>query len=96
MTTQEQQFQSFVDALELEIDKVVETGTDDEVFISGYLNGHVSLAAGYCLSHQLYSRQGLEVQVANSLESAFANNELEEPDQIAVKRYWQSCLKNVV
>lgn len=95
MSPQEQQFQSFVDLLELEIDKVVEAGSDDEVFISGYLNGHVSLAAGYCLSHQMYSRQDLETQVANSLDGAFANNELEEADQLAVRAYWHSCLKNL-
>ncbi len=91
MSLSEVEFQAAIDGLQAYLDTLVEEGNDQELFIAGYLNGHFSLAAGYCLSNNLFNLESLKQQVRSSLEAAFANNELELPDQHQVWQFWQTC-----
>lgn len=86
-------FETLIDQIQLEFDSVVESGTDDELFIAGYLNGHFSLVAAQCLNQQRLDLQALDEAMQSSLNHAFSNQELEEPDQIKAKSFWRSCVE---
>ncbi len=86
------QFIALVDELQLQFDAIVETGTDDELFLSGYLNGHFSLVASQCINQQLFSAQSLDEKMKASLGEAFSKGELEPADQDAVHALWDKTL----
>lgn len=63
------------------LDQFVVSGTDDELFASGYLRGHVDLIIGSALVNQeiLTIEQIIEKIVA-SIDQAIKNGELEQND----------------
>ncbi len=85
-----EQYQTLVDRLQLAFDKVVDSGSDDELFYAGYLNGHFSLAASQAELAGDISAAGLHRHMQASLAKARADNELEAQDFLAVERMWQS------
>ena len=71
-------------------DQLVPVATDDELFASGYLRGHVDLAVGTLqLTEQPFSVATLLQQVNSSLEQAIAQGELNATDELLVQDIWQ-------
>ena len=91
----EAQFTQLIDQIQAHFDSIVETGDDQELFISGYLNGHFSLVANQCLNEQQFTIEALQARMQESLKYAFENGELEQDDQQAVYAFWQSCLEGI-
>ena len=73
------------------IDAMVETATDDELFASGYLRGHISLAAADCEQEGIEDLDTLKVRVDVSLKDNA--NELTPSDQVLVANLWSSLQK---
>ncbi|PMN88960.1 YfcL family protein [Enterovibrio norvegicus] len=73
------------------IDAMVDTATDDELFASGYLRGHVSLAAADCEQDGIEDLDALKVRVDGSLKDNA--NELTPSDQVLVANLWSSLQK---
>lgn len=85
-------FEQLVDSIQEKFDGVVESGTDQELFVAGYLSGHFSLVVSQCQLQGQESVEALNINMLASLENAFSEGELEEPDQQQVKAFWASCL----
>jgi predicted chitinase len=60
---------------------VVENGSDQALFIAGYVQGHFSLGLAKLQSCQTQSAEQLKAIIDKNLDQAFADKELEEPDQ---------------
>lgn len=88
-------FDTFVDYVEQELDKVVVLGSDEELFIASYLHGHFSLAVSQILQSQQHTLEKLSDKVNVSLQDAFDNKELERSDQQKVVALWSNLLKTV-
>ena len=86
-------FFTLTDDIQLAFDAVVDSGSEQELFISGYLNGHFSLVVSQCLNSAKLSVADLDEAMQASLSKAFADGELELKDQEQVKAFWQNCLK---
>lgn len=74
--------------IEASLDDVVNHGSDNELFIASYLQGHFAVE-----SRQLEMREDASIAMLNdkmveSLNEAFANNELESEDAKQVKALW--------
>ena len=64
--------------------------SDDELFASGYLRGHVDLAIGQLqLTEQLFSAAEIVTAVDASLAAAVAQGELNSADELLVRTIWQ-------
>lgn len=70
------------------IDAMVETASDDELFASGYLRGHISLATADCEQEGMDDVATLKARVDESLKSNA--NELNPSDQVLVHNLWAS------
>jgi hypothetical protein len=64
---------------------VVEKGSDQQLFIAGYLQGHFSLVLATVMQQNIQSAQQFKDILLASLDNAFAKQELEIPDQIETK-----------
>lgn len=72
------------------IDGMVETAGDDELFASGYLRGHLTLAVADLEHGDDHSSQALHDAVSASLEKAIAAGELSPRDQSLVLGMWDN------
>ncbi|AYH48865.1 hypothetical protein B6N31_14910 [Dickeya fangzhongdai] len=72
------------------IDNMVEHASDDELFASGYLRGHLTLAVAEAEVHGEQTAQALHARVQDSLNKAINNGELSPPDQALVAQVWES------
>lgn len=86
-------FEQLVDTIQNKFDQVVEHGSDQELFVAGYLSGHFSLVVSQCQLQGEEHIDALNKGMLESLDKAFANGELEEPDQQDVKAFWSDCLQ---
>ena len=87
-----EQFNQKVIGIEKALNAFVETGTDEELFLSGYLHGHFSLVVSQAQLSQQTSPEQLDQRMQESLNEAFQAGELEEQDQRQVLTMWQSLL----
>lgn len=81
------EFESRILAL---IDEMVDHASDDELFASGYLRGHLTLAVAELEGGDDHSAKAINDQVVRSLEKAIGAGELSPPDQILVQGMWVS------
>ncbi len=81
-----------IDRIQSHFDSLVEAGSDQELFISGYLNGHFSLVTSQCINEQLLEIDDLDRKMQESLSVAFNNEELQTEDQHQVFVFWERCL----
>jgi len=88
----QQPLEHFIQQAETQLDQVVDSGTDDELFIASYLHGHFSLIASQALNSEKADVATLDALLTNNLNDAFAQNELEPEDQKKVMTLWQSLL----
>ncbi|MCI4238565.1 YfcL family protein [Dickeya dianthicola] len=72
------------------IDNMVEHTSDDELFASGYLRGHLTLAVADAEAHGEQTAQALHARVQDSLNKAIKNGELSPPDQALVAQVWDA------
>lgn len=70
------------------IDDMVEHASDDELFASGYLRGHLTLAVADL--DEDHSADALYRNVTQSLETAISAGELSPRDQALVKDMWDT------
>ena len=77
------------------IDDMVESASDDELFASGYLRGHISLAVANCEMHGRTHTRDVEMSVLRGLQQACLNGELQDADQKLVEAMWQRLLSQV-
>ncbi|NRA55397.1 MAG: YfcL family protein [Gammaproteobacteria bacterium] len=69
------------------ISLIVEQGSDDQMFASGYLQGHLDLILQGCLQQKQSFEQFLG-QMEQSLNKAYLSNELAQPDRLLVQNCW--------
>jgi len=81
------EFESRILAL---IDDMVEHASDDELFASGYLRGHLTLAVAEIEQSGEHTPEALQIQVTNSLQNAIAAGELTPRDQALVVGMWDN------
>ena len=72
------------------IDEMVEHASDDELFASGYLRGHLTLAVAELEGEGEHSAEAVHSKVSHSLEKAIGAGELSPPDQILVQGMWEN------
>jgi len=70
------------------IDDMVEHASDDELFASGYLCGHLTLAVAELEQSGEHTPEALQAQVQNSLHTAIEAGELSPRDQALVIGMW--------
>lgn len=78
-----------------QIDALVAEGSDDELFASGYLRGHISLAVANCEIQGRILPRDVEMSVLRGLQQACLNGELSDEDQLLVENMWQRLLLQV-
>ncbi|AUV27205.1 YfcL family protein [Citrobacter sp. RHBSTW-00678] len=84
------EFESRILAL---IDDMVEHASDDELFASGYLRGHLTLAVAELDAGVDHSAEALYANVTSSLEKAISAGELSPRDQALVKEMWDTLFQ---
>jgi len=89
-----QQFVQAITVIENKLDNAVDEGCDDTLFLSSYLQGHFAVIARQLEMNRDASLPMLDEAMQQSLNSAFANNELEQDDQERVYSLWQTLLTN--
>ncbi|GME29722.1 YfcL family protein [Pantoea sp. QMID2] len=72
------------------IDDMVEHASDDELFASGYLRGHLTLAVAEVEQLGEHTPEALQIQVSRSLQNAIAAGELSPRDQALVVGMWDN------
>lgn len=65
--------------------EVVEKGSDQQLFIAGYLHGHFSLVLATIMQQDIQSPEQFKAILLASLDKAFAQKELDEQDQVETK-----------
>ncbi|MFS2224768.1 YfcL family protein [Pantoea sp. B65] len=81
------EFESRILAL---IDDMVEHASDDELFASGYLRGHLTLAVAEVELAGEHTAEALRIQVQKSLHKAIDAGELSPRDQALVTGMWDN------
>ncbi len=72
------------------IDDMVEHASDDELFASGYLRGHLTLAVAELELGDEHTPEALQIQVQQSLQNAIQAGELSPRDQSLVIGMWDN------
>jgi len=85
---QNDQIERFIEQIENSLDNYIDAGTEDELFVSGYLHGHFSLVVSKALQQPKRNVALVQTLLINSLEKAFANNELDQEYQQKVFAMW--------
>lgn len=75
--------------IEAALDDVVNHGSDDELFIASYLQGHFAVESRQVEMQEDGTMEMLNERMLASLKRAFSNNELEDSDATQVSAMWQ-------
>ncbi|MCI1899909.1 MAG: YfcL family protein [Enterobacter sp.] len=84
------EFESRILAL---IDDMVEHASDDELFASGYLRGHLTLAVAELEAGDDHSPEAVHAEVGRGLEKAILAGELSPRDQSLVLAMWDNLFQ---
>lgn len=84
------EFESRILAL---IDEMVEHASDDDLFASGYLRGHLTLAVAELENGDEHKPEALHVVVTDSLQKAIQAGELSPRDQALVLGMWDTLFE---
>lgn len=77
-------------------DSYVAEGTDDQLFASGYLRGHVDLVIGTAIvQEETITLESLIDDVEKSVNKAIKNGELEQGDIVTVNDMLNSLIKHL-
>lgn len=80
----------FTQEVENYLDNVVQHGTDQQLFIASYLQGHFAVVAGQSDLKGFQTISQFNELMEQSLNNAFTNNELEADDQKQVWSLWNT------
>lgn len=84
------------DDAQVYFDGFVATGSDDELFASGYLRGHVDLVLGGALmKNETLTFEQFVQQVESSVNKAIKNGELGQDDIKTVNEVLNGLLKSL-
>lgn len=72
------------------IDDMVESASDDELFASGYLRGHLTVAVAELEESGEHTADALKKQVQLGLDKAILAGELSPRDRVLVFDMWES------
>ena len=75
------------------IDDMVEHASDDELFASGYLRGHLTLAVAELEEGDDHSADAVHQKVTESLQKAIGAGELTPRDQALVTGMWDTLFQ---
>ena len=75
------------------IDNMVEHASDDELFASGYLRGHLTLAVAELVAGEDHSPEAVHAEVGRGLEKAIQAGELSPRDQSLVLGMWDNLFQ---
>ncbi|RLM24888.1 hypothetical protein BIY29_08185 [Brenneria alni] len=75
------------------IDDMVEHASDDELFASGYLRGHLTVSVAQVEENGEHTLEDLHRRVSENIDKAIKNGELSPPDQILVNRMWETLFQ---
>lgn len=78
--------------IEAALDDVVNHGSDDELFIASYLQGHFAVEARQVEMQHDATLTTLNEKMNDSLCRAFENNELDNDDAARVTQLWDRLL----
>ncbi|MCW8092576.1 YfcL family protein [Alteromonas sp. ASW11-130] len=81
-----------IEAIESQLDAVVDNGSDDELFVASYLRGHFDLVACKLLALPQADTEALDDNIRSSLQRAFTQGELELHDQQKVASLWEALI----
>ncbi len=77
-------------------DSYVAEGTDDQLFASGYLRGHVDLVIGTAIvQKETITLESLVDDVEKSVNKAIKNGELEQNDIVTVNDMLNRLIKHL-
>lgn len=85
-------FVDIVNQLEQTLDNAVNVGSDDDLFIASYLQGHLSVVAKPMEIQANASVSLLNKKLKENLSEAFENKELEPEDQAKVIQMWSDLV----
>jgi len=71
---------------------ILENGSDDRLFASGYLQGHLDLILQGCIDVN-DNFDGFMSKMVASLDNAYSKNELSPPDKVLVEACWDDLQK---
>lgn len=77
------------------IDSRVEHATDDELFVGGYLQGHITLAIAELEQENNTQLEALRARVEESIQKAIKAGELSPPDQALVLSTWHDLVNSI-
>ena len=77
------------EAIEEFVADILDNGDDDQLFASGYLQGHLDLILSRCEDAGAQFIQFMD-EMEQSLAQAFAQNELAQRDRLLVEECWQA------
>lgn len=72
------------------IDDMVESASDDELFASGYLRGHLTVAVAEAEENGEHTAEALKIRVQDGLDKAIRAGELSPRDQLLVQGMWEN------
>lgn len=75
------------------IDDMVEHASDDELFASGYLRGHLTVAVAEVEEAGEHTPEVLRIYVERSLHNAIQAGELSPRDQALVLGMWENLFR---
>ncbi|EIC84879.1 YfcL family protein [Serratia sp. M24T3] len=78
------------------IEDMVESATDDELFASGYLQGHLTVSVAEAEAHGENTSEQLKARVQSSLDKAIQAGELSPRDQILVLGMWENLYQKAL
>jgi len=87
-----QTYLAAIEKIEQALDGVVDHGSDDDLFIASYLQGHFAVESKRLEMNEDASIAMLNDIMQASLENAFAAGELEAQDQTRVLELWLSMV----
>lgn len=85
---QQEQAQIFITKIEAQLDSMVSEADADTLFTSGYLRGHIMLAAGYLEMEEKLNIEQLIENTNQSLQQAIEAGELNDKDKALVNSLW--------
>ena len=78
------------------IEDMVESASDDELFASGYLQGHLTVSVAESEANGEHSSEQLKARVQSSLHKAIEAGELSPRDQVLVLKMWETLYQRAL
>lgn len=95
MLAKEHELYPYVSEVLAYFDTVVEQGSDQQLFIASYLQGHFSLVISQVLASPDSNMLQIDTTMRANLKHAFSQGELSQQDQLQTLNLWgRLCERN--